>query len=221
MHGKARVTRSAADVRSPLLFTIAGIAVVAIVAAVALSRRGDAPRNGDAAAGLDTLRAMAADSPRADLPAAAGTDTPPASRPVPEPVPAATDSPPRPDSAPPIRPQIDSGRIDRPDVTLPRPGGVVGAGRVAAAPEARAREALAGIRDSLDLGTRRPALRARAGEIYGVASFSPQLRAEAAGLAGRAYLQDGMNDDARDWIRRAMALDPRPAYARLLDSIPD
>lgn len=213
MHGKARVTRSAADVRSPLLFTIAGIAVVAIVAAVALSRRGDAPRNGTAAAGADTVPATTADSPRAD--------TPPVSRPVPDPLPIATDSPAHPDSAAPIRPQIDSGRIDRPDVTLPRPGGVVGAGRVAAAPEARARDALAGIRDSLELGTRRPALRARAAEIYGVASFSPQLRAEAAGLAGRAYLQDGMNDDARDWIRRAMALDPRPAYARLLDSIPD
>ena len=116
-----------------------------------------------------------------------------------------------------MRPQIDSGRIDRPDVTIPRPGGA----GVAAAPEARAREALDGIRDSFALGTRRPTLRARAAEIYGVASFSPQLRAEAAGLAGRAYLEDGMNDDARDWVRRAMALDPRPSYARLLDSIPD
>ena len=203
MHGKARVTRSAADVRSPLFVTIAGIVIVTIVAPVALSCRGDAPAR-DAADGAqapaDTL-ARPADSVRA--------------------VPAATDSPARPESTPPIRPQIDSGRVDRPDVTIPRPGGIIGAGQSAAAPEARAREVLDGIRDSLGLGTRRPTLRTRAGEIYGVASFSPQLRAEAAGLAARAYLEDGMNDDAREWIRRAMALDPRPSYARLRDSIPD
>jgi hypothetical protein len=118
------------------------------------------------------------------------------------------------DSGRTVRPQIDSGRIDRPDVTIPRPGG-------AEAPEARARRALDGIRDSIELGTRRPALRTRAREIYDVTSFSPQLRADAAGLAGRAYLEDSINDSARVWVRRAIALDPKPSYVQLLERIPD
>jgi hypothetical protein len=99
-------------------------------------------------------------------------------------------------------------------VTVPRPG-------VAEAPEARARRALDGIRDSMELGTRRPALRARAADVYVVTAFSPQLRADAAHLAGRAYLEDSINDSARVWVRRAIALDPKPSYVQLLERIPD
>jgi hypothetical protein len=65
------------------------------------------------------------------------------------------------------------------------------------------------------------AARPKAEAIYDRAEVPAALRAQAAQIAGQAYLQLGDNPGARRWYTQAIQLVPNPSWQKILDRIPN